>query len=653
MPSRLLALALTALLFASCSREAPRGRVVVLALDGVDPRAVELLQAEGKLPGFARLEREGASGPLRSLEPLLSPVVWTTIATGKTPDRHGITDFVAAGPGGEAVPVTRTLRRVKAVWNMASEAGRPVAVVGWWATWPPEEVEGTVVSDHAAYHFLFPQGGRGGSGTTWPASLEREIAPLLRRPESLRPEELKPFATVPPDELSRPFDFADDLSHLRWAVATAFSYRDIGLRLWRERRPDLELVYIEGTDSVSHLFGHLFRTRDLAGELARQKERYGGSVEAMYRLADSIILAFLREMDDDTTLVVLSDHGFRLGALPDDPSQTRDLRRVSERSHLPEGILYLHGPRVRRGARFEGAGILDVTPTLLALLGLPAAADMPGRVLEDALTLPPLPKRIASYEGGETSPPSPEPPAGAAGSPPDQASQAQLEHLKSLGYLGGGKAASSPAGDRTLADLAFERGDYREAARAYRQLLEGSPKDGSLHASLAAALGALGRYAEAEAELDRAAALEPTNPAIYHNRANLAERQGKTDEAVALYRRALLYDPGFEPSKEALLRLTGSTETRPSGSAAETRARALAEEAADLARRGDYRQALARLDEAQKLAPRSALIYQYRANVLYLSGNSQGAIAALEKALAIEPDNALFRQNLARLKTER
>ncbi|MEA2692035.1 MAG: hypothetical protein QOJ16_1422, partial [Acidobacteriota bacterium] len=161
---------LTALLlvFPGCGSPRPGGRVLVLGLDGLDPRAVDLLVSEGKLPNFARLKREGTAGTLQSRQPLLSPVVWTTVATGKLPEQHGIGHFVSLDPSGREIPVTCTMRRVKALWNIASEAGKTVGVVGWWATWPPEPVRGFVMSDHTAYHFLFPQGETGGeAATTW------------------------------------------------------------------------------------------------------------------------------------------------------------------------------------------------------------------------------------------------------------------------------------------------------------------------------------------------------------------------------------------------------------------------------------------------------------------------------------------------------
>lgn len=631
---------------AGCSRDPSPGRVLVLGLDGLDPDVVDLLVSEGKLPNFARLRREGASGRLVSEKPLLSPIVWTTIATGKPPARHGIGDFVAVDARtGERRPVTSRMRRVRAIWNLFSEAGRSVAVVGWWATWPPERVRGAVVSDHAAYHFLFPEGFAGEeTGATWPPELAEEIAPLLRKPGEVTAEDLAPFVTVAPEELGRPFDFEDDLQHFRWALATARSYRDISLKLWREERPDLALVYIEGTDTTSHLFGHLFRARGLAGDLAAQQARYGRAVEEMYVFADRIVGDFLAAMDERTTLAVLSDHGFELGALPDDPRLTRDLRRVSERSHRLEGILYLYGQGVRPGVRLDRPRILDVTPTLLAVAGLAPARDMPGRVLSEVLELP-EPRRIATYEKGSQG-------RGEEGAENGEtAGDAMVEHLKSLGYLGGGSGEErSPQGDRTLAALHFREGRLAQAAELYSKLVAENPEDAGLHASYAGVLGALGRSAEAREHLERALALDPLNAEAHHNLAVLHERAGERERAVEAYRKALRYDPRYEPSREALTRLTGSGAVRPPGTPAEEEARALAERAADKARRGDYPGARADLDEAARVAPRFALVYQYRANVAYLQGDEEAAIADLEKALELEPDNALYRENLRRLR---
>jgi predicted AlkP superfamily phosphohydrolase/phosphomutase/Flp pilus assembly protein TadD len=632
-------------LLTACSRDPSERRLLVLALDGLDPDTVDLLVSEGRLPNFARLRREGASGRLLSEKPLLSPVVWTTIATGKPPSRHGIGHFVAVDPRtGEEMPVTSRLRRVKALWNVFSEAGRTVAVVGWWATWPPEPVQGAVVSDHTAYHFLFQEGFGGkeeGRGITHPPELAAEIAPLLRRPGDLTARDLAPFVDVSPGELDRPFDFDDDLQHFRWALATAESYRDIGLKLWREERPDLALVYLEGTDTTSHLFGHLFRARGLAGELAGQQQRYGQTVERMYAFADRVVGEFMAVMDDRTTLAVLSDHGFELGALPDDPSKTRDLRRVTDRSHELEGILYLYGAGVKPGTRIEQPRILDVAPTLLALAGLAPARDMPGRVLTEALTLS-EPGRIATYEKKEE-----ERGEGTAGGGDAGAQEALVEHLRSLGYVGGER---SPRGDRNLAALHFREGRLAEAEALYRALVTESPDDASLRTSLAGVLGAQGRYGEAREQLEEGLARDPLNPAAHHNLAVLHEREGQAAQAVEEYRNSLRSDPGYEPSREALVRLTGSAAVDVPATATERRARVLADQAAGKARRGDHAQALKDLDEAARIAPGYALVYQYRSNVAYLMGDHPAAIAALEKASSLQPGNVLYRENLKRLR---
>jgi predicted AlkP superfamily phosphohydrolase/phosphomutase/Flp pilus assembly protein TadD len=641
-------------LWASCSRAPRQPRVMVLAFDGMDPATVDLLLSEGRLPNFARLRQEGAYGRLHSSPPLLSPVVWTTIATGKTPDQHGIGHFVAVGPGGQQLPVTSRMRKVKAVWNILSDAGREVAVVGWWATWPAEAVKGAVVSDHTCYHFLFPQQSGGESqGVTHPPELFARIAPRVRRPADVTAAEAARFIDVAPEELARPFDFDDEVSHFKWALATAETYRRLGLERWREDRPAVLLTYIEATDSVSHLFGHLFRAGALSGELAEQQRKFGRAVEEIYRYADEVLGEHLAAMDRDTTLVVLSDHGFALGSLPDDPSTTRDLRRVSERYHREHGILYLYGRGVRRG-RIDGARTLDVAPTVLALAGVPPARDMPGRPL--GLDSPPPSPAVASYEGGGA--------AGGAAAADAGVDPQILERLKSLGYVGGAAPPSpapsapapaadalrSPQGERNLAAVLFQSGKHQEAADAYARLVRENPGDSALRTSFAGALGALGRYPEALRELEVASRLDPLNVEAYHNRGAALERLGRKDDAVRQYRTALRYRPQYEPSRHALRRLTGSAEVNAPRGDSEKKAFALAEEAAALARRGDYARAGQLLTEAERLAPRYVLVHQYRSNVAYLAGDREGAIRALERALALEPDNALFRSNLARLR---
>jgi tetratricopeptide (TPR) repeat protein len=293
---------------------------------------------------------------------------------------------------------------------------------------------------------------------------------------------------------------------------------------------------------------------------------------------------------------------------------------------------------VQRGRRIDQATQLDVTPTLLTLLDVPPAADMPGSVLREALTERELPARVATYETT--------PGPAVAGQSGDAAVDPQvLERLKALGYLD----TESPQGDRNMAAMLFEGGQFERSAEAYAALVAAAPEDGGLRASLAGALASLSRYDEALEHLGEAIRLQPVNPEAHHNRGAIYERQEKPEAAVEEYRQALRYNPGYEPSQRALARLGATPADDGPKTPAEQLAAKMAERASEAARRGDYTQAMKALDEAERVAPGYARVQQYRANVAYLMGDYDAARTALEKGLELDPGNHLFRANLDRL----
>ena len=157
-----------------CAVARPERRVLLIGVDGADPAILERLMGEGRLPTFARLRAHGAMGRLRSREPLLSPILWTTIATGRKGQDHGILDFVETSADGKPVPITSSSRRVPALWNILDQAGKSAGVIGWYASYPAEHVRGFLVSDHLGFHQV--KSATAGPGSTYPEGLAAEHA---------------------------------------------------------------------------------------------------------------------------------------------------------------------------------------------------------------------------------------------------------------------------------------------------------------------------------------------------------------------------------------------------------------------------------------------------------------------------------------------
>ena len=339
-------------------------------------------------------------------------------------------------------------------------------------------------------------------------------------------------------------------------------------------------------------------------------------------------------MDRRTTLVVLSDHGFELGRLQDDPSKTRDMRRVSEAFHRIEGILYLYGYRVKARTRIQRPTILDIAPTVLALNGLGRGADMPGRVLNEALDIT-VPAPVPTYETG---------PAASAQNPAPADPQADPEivkKLQSLGYIG----AKSPDGrpqPRRHAD--FEAGRYAEAAGQYEKLVKADPKDSGLRASYAGALGALGRYDAALEQLDAAIALAPVNVEAYHNRAVVHERRQERDAAIRDYQTAVQYNPQYEPSRAALARLGAPLPQAPEERRGEA-GHGARRRSGRRGRRGDYAEAASEARRGRDASRRDWPCSTSTAPTWRTSrATAPGRSRALQAGLKLEPDNALFRK---------
>jgi tetratricopeptide (TPR) repeat protein len=634
--------------------DAPR-KIAIFGIDAADWRVIDPLIAAGHLPAFARLKRIGGLGVIRSEPPLLSPIIWTTIATGRQPEDHGVLDFMVDTPNGGQAPVNGGARRVKAIWEIWSGANLNVLVTGWWATWPADHVKGVLVSDRIATPHLRDQA-RPVAGLVFPAARWNDVRPMLTSPEALDyaglarliPLTAREFAdALAAEAQSTSMLYQNPIAHFRAAVAATRSSRRISTELIRSVRPDLWAVYYELVDTTSHLF-----TKDKARRQAAIRSAY---VEMDAALADTA-----RLLDPATLVLVISDHGFQPAdaAISEDPA---DLTAGATAWHRPYGIAAVSTAGALAGTtpppRFAPIGTitpLDVVPTLLAYAGLPVARDMPGRIVALAGSAAPVAARIASYGAHD------QPGDGiATGSP---GGKEELERLHALGYITG--AAASSLARVNLGEILFRRGDAGGAARELEAALRVDPLNERASLWLARAYAALGRPDEALRVYDRLIqSAGPSvgrriDPIVFLAATDLGIAQRQIGAATARLTRV---PEALKRTPEVLVARGALAEAQGQAAAAEREYRAALatapEDAEAVQRLVDLLLRGARISEASDLTSRLARAYP--SSPLHLSLAGEAALAEkryadaerfLGAALALTPDAASVRLELARVR---
>ena len=384
---------------ADISDRAPRSaggaRVIWLGLDGLDWELLDRLSQEGKMPNWARLASEGFRADLRSFYPVLSPILWTTAATGVGPDVHRVLDFQETDPkSGTKLPVSGLSRAVPAVWNIASAAGKKVGVVGWWATHPAEEVDGFFVSDRAS-PLLFGDLPR--AGVAFPASLAPGVEQVVARDGAVSDPDIARFIDLSPADIAAARGSGAGMENpvvalSRILAATRVNHR-IARELYDRNRPDLMALYLEGTDEIGHVFAPYVAPR-LECTSEADFARYHRAVDVYYGLVDRMLGQWMRRAKEDgATLVVHSDHGFKWG---EDRTCARSSFNWSTAAywHRMNGVFAAWGARVRPSKNRTKVSIFDVAPTVLALVGLPVDRRMTGRPVAVAFGgLATLPKK--------------------------------------------------------------------------------------------------------------------------------------------------------------------------------------------------------------------------------------------------------------------
>ncbi len=680
---------------AASDRRATGLRVLLIGIDGADWNVLDPLIQAGRLPNLARLAREGVRGRLRSITPMLSPVIWTSVATGVLPGRHGIIDFLATGGrDGERVPVTSGLRKVKAIWNILSERGLTVGVVGWWATYPAERVNGFIVSDRVAYQLFGARAvaDQPREGKVFPPDVDGLVISLTVAPETIGVDEVSRYVRLPPDPASLPADQNKLIDDFKTLLAAGDTYARIGVALQERYRPDFHAFYLEGTDTVAHLF--MRYTPPLLPGIDREAaQRFGRAVDEYYRHADDLVGRALQAAGPGTAVIVCSDHGFRTG-------ENRPLTdpRIGYGQaadwHRKFGIVILHGPPFRRGQELNEASVLDLTPTVLTLFGLPVAEDMDGRPITDAFDpgflaahpiayVPTYEGEVVARSGGEAGP---KPGGQAAGDTrPDQRGDDELkEKLESLGYLRQDTANSH--NNRGM--ILMSQAKYEEAISEFKEAIRSSEDLAIARINIARAQYKQKEYAAAVATLEEFLRIQPRSKDAENLLGNITMEQGRLPEAEGHFRRALEYEPNFTDARNSLGILydrTGRTEgairefqrvIEVDGEYAEAynnigviyKKQGKIDEAVTIFKkaiaadpefagsysnlalvyedRGDLDAAGEQFRRALEKDPRNVAVRTNYGGLLYLQGRLEEARRELEKAVQIDPSYASAHNNL-------
>ncbi len=292
-------------------------------------------------------------------------------------------------------------------------------------------------------------------------------------------------------------------------------------------------------------------------------ERFKDVVDGYYEFMDEQIGLVLDGVGEEWAVMLVSDHGFRIGDERPKSVATLDIRGA-HLDHAPEGVFIAHGPGFRRNTWVnEGASVLDVTPTLLHYLGLPVAKDMDGRVLDELLEPAFMGTRpiryIASYENGTAAEP-----AAAVGRDEGFATEEAMEHMRALGYVGGdsresseieqkpSESLTSPEQHLNMGRIHLDKGELgalglparvggsarqRGGADEHRP----RPPRPQRHPSRPAD--------EAKKVYAKALELVPGDPRVLNNVGDLLLREGKTDVALDHFRRAALSSPAHVESR--------------------------------------------------------------------------------------------------------
>lgn len=466
-----------------------KNKTVLIGVDGASWNVINPLIEAGSLPNLKKLIIRGSSGILNSIDPLLSPIIWSTIASGKLPDKHGIKDFFVTGHD----------IKCKRIWDILEESGQSVGIFDYMVTWPPKAVRGFMIPGP------FSQGPE-----TFPdyLSFVRELAMEQKNNSSkgffqyIHPgikgiqcgitlSSLYVAVKYIVEQKIKKYEELDKFHFQR--IVKDKIYSDLFMALYKKYSPSFAVYATNLTDAVQHNFWKYYDGNQHENIPLKELRKYKDIIPRAYMQVDRNIGRIMSMAGEDATFIIVSDHGFQ-AAVEDDlkyvkkkyinysimirelvkelclpegmkyfnlgrtsfiradrmeknrihnimdevkraevmvPGEMpcrlfdvtldnhlninikinneleklenleqmevffnnkklmlKDIINISNRfsgDHSGEGIIIISGKNIRKSFEISEASVLDVTPTILALLNLPIGKDMDGKVIVEAI----------------------------------------------------------------------------------------------------------------------------------------------------------------------------------------------------------------------------------------------------------------------------
>ncbi len=374
-----------------------KNKVLLIGWDAADWKIIDKLMANGLMPAMKKLVDGGVRGKLATLDPPLSPMLWTSIATGVRPYKHGVSGFVEHDGKGNVRPVSSHYRKVKAIWNMMTMEGYKSNIIGWWPSNPVESINGCMVSN------LFQQERKGKEtidmdkwdipeGTIYPERLVERLKELRVHPSEITGNLIMPFV---PQAVKLHKKEDKRITVIRKFLAHASSIHAASTELMETEEWDFTAVYHDAIDHFCHAFMKYYPPK-LEGLDEEAFLLFKDVITGAYIFHDMMLERLMSLVDKETTIVLVSDHGFHSDHLR--PTHVPNIPSGPAIEHAPYGVFVANGPGIKKGERIHGASILDVTPTILSLFDMPIGRDMDGKPLVDIYDHPRAIKYIDSWE---------------------------------------------------------------------------------------------------------------------------------------------------------------------------------------------------------------------------------------------------------------